>query len=59
MDHSRSVVGLKFMEDTKYQHLGQSDQARGLPQPPLEQPAAPDRRTIALTRREELAVPPL
>jgi SagB-type dehydrogenase family enzyme len=31
----RSTVGREFMEKTKYQHLEPSDQAKGLPQPPL------------------------
>jgi len=29
-------IGREFMEFTKYQYLGESDQARGKPQPPLE-----------------------
>lgn len=29
-------IAQEFMERTKYKHLGESDQTRGLPQPPLE-----------------------
>lgn len=29
-------IAQEFMEKTKYKHLGESDQSRGLPQPPLE-----------------------
>lgn len=31
-------VGKEFMEKTKYKYLGESDQSKGLPQPPLELP---------------------
>ncbi|MCW3978539.1 MAG: nitroreductase family protein, partial [Candidatus Bathyarchaeota archaeon] len=31
-------VGKEFMEKTKYRYLGESDQSKGLPQPPLELP---------------------
>jgi len=29
-------IGKEFMEKTKYQYLEESDQDKGLPQPPLE-----------------------
>jgi hypothetical protein len=29
-------IGTEFMEGTKYEYLEQSDQSKGLPQPPLE-----------------------
>ncbi len=31
-------VGKEFMEKTKYKYLGESDQSKGLPQPPVELP---------------------
>jgi SagB-type dehydrogenase family enzyme len=31
-------TGKEFMENTKYKHLGESDQSKGIPQPPLELP---------------------
>ncbi|MHA2394930.1 MAG: SagB/ThcOx family dehydrogenase [Promethearchaeota archaeon] len=33
-------TGKNFMEKTKYKHLGKSDQAKRMPQPPLELPAS-------------------
>jgi SagB-type dehydrogenase family enzyme len=32
----KSGIGQQFLEQTQYQYLGDSDQKRGLPQPPLE-----------------------
>ncbi len=29
-------IGKEFMEKTKYQYLDETDQQKGLPQPPLE-----------------------
>jgi SagB-type dehydrogenase family enzyme len=52
-------TGQVFMEMTKYAYIGQSDQQKGLPQPLLELPPAPDRPVIDLPRPAALAVPPL
>ncbi len=38
----KSTVGSTFIEKTCYQHLGESDQRLGVPQPPLTRRAAPD-----------------
>ncbi len=40
--------GREFMEKTKYRYLEQSDQNSGLPQPPLEFPAAKGKRIVDL-----------
>ncbi|MBN1641598.1 MAG: SagB/ThcOx family dehydrogenase [Anaerolineae bacterium] len=45
MDES---IGKAFIERTKHHHLPPSDQMRGLPQPPVEQPYDRSRSTIAL-----------
>ena len=41
-------VGKEFMEKTKYKHMGESDQSRGLPQPPLELPYDSSKKTYGL-----------
>jgi SagB-type dehydrogenase family enzyme len=41
-------IGKEFMEKTKYKHLGESDQRKGLSQPPLELPNDRGGATIAL-----------
>ncbi len=41
-------IGKTFIERTKHHHLTRSDQRRGLPQPPLEQPYDRSRPVIAL-----------
>ncbi len=41
-------IGREFMRKTYYQHLGQSDQTKGLPQPPLELPYDADKPLIDL-----------
>jgi SagB-type dehydrogenase family enzyme len=51
-------TGRTFMEQTQYQHLGPSDQQRGLPQPPLELGYNPSAHCINLPRPEGLIVPP-
>ncbi|MEN6611699.1 MAG: SagB/ThcOx family dehydrogenase [Methanoregulaceae archaeon] len=45
------------MERTKYRYLGKSDQSRGVPQPPLEIPADPDKPSLDLPPVEKLNVP--
>ena len=41
-------IGSEFIEKTKYQCLGESDQSQGLPQPPLEVCCDPKARVIDL-----------
>jgi SagB-type dehydrogenase family enzyme len=50
-----SNIGQEFMEKTKYQYLGESDQNKGLPQPPLAQ-GAEGLPTIDLPRPENIQV---
>ncbi|HAI21940.1 MAG TPA: nitroreductase [Clostridiales bacterium UBA8153] len=46
----KSVTGAEFMEKTKYRYLGESDQAKELPQPPVEKPAEPGKPVIQLPK---------
>jgi SagB-type dehydrogenase family enzyme len=46
------------MKKTCYPYLQVSDQRRGLPQPPLQVPPAPDAARIALPAPAEIEVPP-
>lgn len=55
----RSVTGREFMEKTKYQHLPQSDQGLGLPQPPLEKPWPAGGRMVDLPDPAGLKVKPV
>ncbi|MHB8926402.1 MAG: SagB/ThcOx family dehydrogenase [Bacillota bacterium] len=55
----KSVIGREFMEKTKYQHMGPSDQNQGLPQPPLEKPVDPSRRLIDLPAPDGVTVRPI
>jgi SagB-type dehydrogenase family enzyme len=48
-------IGQEFMEKTKYQYLGESDQQKQLPQPPLTQ-GADGQPTIDLPRPESIEV---
>lgn len=41
-------IGKEFMEKTRYEYLEESDQSRGLPQPPLELPYEKTKRVIDL-----------
>ena len=43
-----SKTGEEFMEKRKYRYIPASDQQKGLPQPPLELPADPERPVIDL-----------
>jgi SagB-type dehydrogenase family enzyme len=52
-------TGQEFMEKTKYRYIGRSDQQKGLPQPPLEIPADPEKPVIDLPRPAFLDIPPL
>jgi SagB-type dehydrogenase family enzyme len=47
------------MEKTKYRYIGRSDQQKGLPRPPPEQPPDPDKPVIDLPPTEDLDIPPL
>jgi len=47
------------MEKTRYRHLDQSDQDKGLPQPPLELPAVKGRRIIELPDPRAIEAEPL
>jgi SagB-type dehydrogenase family enzyme len=46
------------MEQTRYEHLTESDQARGLPAPPLEKPVPAGTHTIPLPKPIDIRVPP-
>lgn len=50
MERMKSVTGTEFMEKTKYRYLGESDQAKELPQPPVEKPAEPGKPVIELPK---------
>jgi SagB-type dehydrogenase family enzyme len=52
-------AGSVFLEMTKYAHIKESDQQKGLKQPPLEIPPDPDLPVIDLPRPETLSIPPL
>lgn len=47
-------IGKEFMEKTRYKHLEESDQSKGLPQPPLELPQEEGQMIVALPRPEKL-----
>jgi len=51
--------GREFMEKTKYRYLEQSDQNKGLPQPPLELPPAKGKRIIDLPDPKSVEAEPL
>ncbi|MEW6524865.1 MAG: SagB/ThcOx family dehydrogenase [Bacillota bacterium] len=57
MEQMKSRVGKEFMQKTKYQYLGQSDQARELPQPPLEKPLEAGKPLVELPRPGHWQVP--
>lgn len=48
-------AGRKFMEQTKYKNLGETDQALGVAQPPLELDYSGEKRLVALPDPEGLA----
>jgi len=57
---SEDNAGRVFMRSTYYENMpGQSDQELQLPQPSLERPVAPDKKTIPLTKPDLLKVPPM
>ena len=49
-------IGKEFMEKTRYEYLEESDQSRGLPQPPLELPYEKTKRVIDLPAPSEVDV---
>lgn len=51
-------IGREFMIKTRYEHLVQSDQAKGLEQPPLELPIDSDSTLISLPDPAKLALAP-
>lgn len=53
------TIGKEFMEKTKYQYLEESDQQKGLPQPPLELEYDKDGKLIDLPKVEDIEVKPL
>jgi len=50
-------TGQEFMEKTKYRYIGRSDQQKGLPQPPLEMPADPEKPVTGLPPPASLDIP--
>ena len=52
-------TGQEFMEKTKYRYIGRSDQQKGLPQPPLEIPADPEKPVIDLPRPASAEITPV
>jgi SagB-type dehydrogenase family enzyme len=50
----KEEIGKRFVERTKYHGAGSSDQQKGLPQPPLEEPWDHGGETIDMPRREDL-----
>ena len=57
MERFRSVIGRNFMEATKYKNLGESDQVKELPQPPLAKAPLPTDKTIPLPDPKTLDIP--
>jgi SagB-type dehydrogenase family enzyme len=54
-----SGTGQEFLDKTRYQYLGKSDQEKGLPRPPLEHPPDPRFAIIDLPRPASIQVQPL
>jgi hypothetical protein len=57
--HAMQPTGRIFMEMTRYKHLSQADQFRGMPAPPLEEPAPEEGKFISLPPPTRISVPPL
>jgi SagB-type dehydrogenase family enzyme len=53
----KSHIGIEFIEKTKYQYVSQSDQTRGVEQPPLEQPYAGEGKLIDLPEPKTIELP--
>src|SRR5512137_1131262 len=56
---SMQPTGRVFMEMTRYKNLSRTDQSRGLPAPPLEEPAPEEGKFISLPQPSMISVPPL
>src|SRR5512137_2015275 len=56
---SMQPTGRVFMEMTRYKNLSRTDQSRGLPAPPLEEPAPQEGKFISLPQPSMISVPPL
>jgi SagB-type dehydrogenase family enzyme len=52
-------IGEEFIEKTKYKHLGQSDQQKGLPQPTVEKDVSPESMLINLPNPKSFDPPTL
>ncbi len=52
-------TGRIFMEMTRYKHLAKADQFRGMPAPPLEEPAPEEGKFISLPPPSQISVPPM
>lgn len=52
-------IGKEFFEKTKYAHLSESAQKKGVPQPPLEQPVPGDIKPILLPDPASIKIPAL
>jgi SagB-type dehydrogenase family enzyme len=50
-------IGKEFLEKTKYAHLSEPDQKKGIPQPALEQPVPPDATLIKLPDPTSIQIP--
>jgi len=54
----KEEIGKRFVQKTRYENIGPSDQQKGLPQPPLETPYDQSGRTVDLLRREDIRFEP-
>ena len=52
-------IGRKFMDQTRFPHLGRTDQMNGIPEPPLELPCPPEKPRIRLPGSNEFPVAPI
>lgn len=50
-------IGKEFMEKTKYQHLGSTDQQKGIPQPDIEEPVPENAKKTDLPSSDALEIP--
>ncbi len=53
----KNNIGIEFIEKTKYRHLSESDQTRGVEQPPLEQPYTGEGKHIDLPDPKTIDLP--
>ena len=52
----KNNIGIEFIEKTKYRHLSESDQTKGVEQPPLEQPYTGEGKHIDLPEEMKRAI---